>query len=67
MMADEILRVLIAVAPDVIGPKKTRRLLNTMYEHLALTTPANGIGPVIGRRRDAMQGLVSAVRGMDAE
>jgi hypothetical protein len=60
--AQELVRAFLVVAPDVLGKKKTKRLLIALEERLWRITPANGVGPVIAARRDALMILQGAAR-----
>lgn len=66
-MADELFRVFRVVGPDVIGRKKSRKLVLAMIAKLSEQTPTNGCGPIVGMRREAQQFLESGLREMDKD
>jgi hypothetical protein len=55
---DELIAAFLVVGPEVLGNKKTRKLILKMDEYLREHTPANGVGPVIAARRDAISVLL---------
>lgn len=60
--AMEILRAFEETADDVLGRKLKRKLIRRMHAFILNQIPDNGVGPVMGARREALQMLDSAVR-----
>lgn len=60
--AHELARAFDVAAGDVLSRKDTRKLLREMARYLETHIPENGIGPVCGARREALQILQSAER-----
>jgi hypothetical protein len=66
-VADELFRVFREVAPEVIGRKKSRRLLQAMLGYIVMQIPSNGVGPVIGVRKQAAQFLSDGLNTLKQE
>ncbi len=65
--AQELARAFDVAASEVLTRKETRKLLRAMELFLETHIPENGIGPICGARRDALQILRSAERWANAE
>jgi hypothetical protein len=66
-MPEEVVRAFVEAAPVILGNKKSRKLMRAMRVMLKSQIPPNGVGPVIGARREAVQFLESAIRVFKAE